>query len=489
MTLTVDTRHDITLDAVLRVAWHGEHVVLSDAAVERMVEARQRFMHLLDADPDITIYGVTTGFGQMAKHKLSPEERRAQAARPPIAPAASWGDPVPDRVARTMVLARLANFVEGHAAISPPVAQAVAAMLANDKMPEVPASGQGGAGEILSLSHLFLDVAHQSELGEKDGLSLVNGSPCASALVADVALTTERRLGIAAEILSLSADAFKAPLGHFDEALETQWNNVHDAWALRTIRSLVADEGAGPRRPYQAPVSFRILPRILGQAHRAWTLARDIAAESLAAVTDNPVYLDADEEHPFGQFISTGGYHNAQAVMAMDAVTASLANLCIIVERHSAKLLDGSVSLLPDHLVRSDDQDDLRRGYLGCLAMAATGYEEEARHEARATLLPGSESGGFGQNDVASPIFFAWTKANRAARALDMALASLAPIALRAYRVTDRAPPKTLAHWQAPIDAAFPGLDTSAPLGPRAASLAEHIAVRIFDNASSPVPA
>ena len=62
--------------------------------------------------------------------------------------------------------------------------------------------------------------------------------------------------------------------------------------------------------------------------------------------------------------------------------------------------------------------------------MAQTGYEEEARLYAQATLLPGSESGGFGQNDVASPVFLAWSKQDRAGRCLDMALASLVPIAL-----------------------------------------------------------
>jgi histidine ammonia-lyase len=230
-------------------------------------------------------------------------------------------------------------------------------------------------------------------------------------------------------------------------------------------------------------VSFRILPRMLGQAHRAAAMARDIARESLAAVTDNPVYLEPDADHPFGEFVSTGGYHNAQAVMAMDAVAAACANLCVIAGRHAAKLLDGNVSRLPDNLLRAGDFSDLRSGYLGCLAMAATGYEEEARHAARTTLLPGSESGGFGQNDVASPVFLAWTKAERAGEALDMALASLAPIALRALTITDRAVTPALAHWQAPILDAFPGLDAAEPLGPRAARLAGQLRERIYETA------
>ena len=107
----------------------------------------------------------------------------------------------------------------------------------------------------------------------------------------------------------------------------------------------------------------------------------------------------------------------------MDQVTASYANIAIIAERLSAKLLDGSVSLLPPQL----DADDGSLPYIGCLPMAATGYEEELRMLTQATLLPGSESGGFGQNDVASPVFLAWSKQERAGVLLEATLAALAP--------------------------------------------------------------
>ena len=267
------------------------------------------------------------------------------------------------------------------------------------------------------------------------------------------------------------------PFGHFAEALEALWNNVHDAWALRRLRALLEPARGGERRPYQAPVSFRILPRILGQAHRALAQAQEVAAESLAAVSDNPVFLPAEEPDGSGLFVSTGGFHNAQAVMAMDAVSAGSANLCLLAERHMARLLDGAVSLLPDNLVGEGE----RAGYLGCLAMAGVGYEEEARLNAGATLLPGSESGGFGQNDVASPVFLAWRKQEQAARALEMALASLAPIALRALDLTEREPPAPLTPLAALIRDAFGPLDVSTAPGPRVAALAARFRARVYE--------
>ena len=74
MTVELTTRGDITLDAVHRVAWRGEGVRISEPALARMADSRRDFLALLDSDPDITIYGVTTGYGQRAKTPVAPED-------------------------------------------------------------------------------------------------------------------------------------------------------------------------------------------------------------------------------------------------------------------------------------------------------------------------------------------------------------------------------------------------------------------------------
>lgn len=476
MTITLDGLSDFTLAAAEAVAWRGSQVRLGQRALATLRTAREQFETLIE-NPELVIYGVTSGYGQQAKKRLTPEERKAHAARPPMAPAASWGDPLPDRVTRAIVFARLANFVEGHAAISPDIAMAVAAMLDDAEQPVVPARGQGGAGEILSLSHLFLPLLERVTPAEKDVLSLINGSPSATGLVTDAALATRARIEMATEVLTLAVEAFDAPLGHFDGALDTLWNNPHDAQALGRIRALMEGGHGGDRRPYQAPVSFRILPRILGQANLAQEIAEKVAAESLAAVTDNPVILAPDADHPNGRAISTGGYHNAQAPMAMDQITAAYANLAVIAERMASKLLDEAISLLPISISHSAPPS---RGYLGCLPMAAAGYAEEARGLATATLLPGSESGGFGANDVASPVFAAWSKQERAGVLLENTLAALAPIAIRAYDVTKRPVPAPLAEISALVRESVPDTDDAGTLGQATGALAERLRDRVY---------
>jgi histidine ammonia-lyase len=473
MTVTLQRRADLTLEAAKRVAWGGEGVVLGEAARRRIASARRDFIALIERE-DITIYGVNTGYGHHAKKRLTPDERKAQAKAPTHHRAASWGDPLPERVVRGIVLARLANVIEGHAALSPHVAEAVVAMLDGGPLPAVPARGQGGAGEILSLSHLFLPLTQSVELAEKDTLSLINGSPAATALVADAALAARSRLELVADVFALAAEAFNAPLGHFAEELEGLWNNPHDAWALDALRSRIGGGHGGDRRPYQAPVSIRIMPRILGEAHRAMEAADTIARQSLAAVSDNPVVFPAGERIGPDDVVSTGGYHNAQAPAAMDALTAAMANLAVIASRVGAKLQDGPVSLLPPFLGYPDSD------YLGCLSMAMVGYEEEMRMLAQPTLLPGSESGGFAQDDVASPVFLAWSKQEKAGELLEITLASLAPVAMRAFAVTGRPVPEALRSRAAEITQHFPDDGGVAAMGPSCAALAAAFRAGIY---------
>jgi histidine ammonia-lyase len=477
MTIILGSRSDLTLENCRLVAWGRQSVAFSAAAKAKMQSARTDFLALI-ARPEITIYGVNTGYGHHAKKRLTAEERQSLARQPTFHRAVSFGDPLPERVTRAIVFARLANFVDGHAAITPAVAESVADMLRAAALPPVPARGQGGAGEILSLSHLFLGVSQAHVLAEKDMNALINGSPAAAALVADAALAAAGRLDVALEVFALAAEAFNAPHGHFAEELEGYWNNPHDAWALAGLRNLMGAGHGGARRPYQAPVSIRILPRVLGEARRAALAAEDIARHSLMAVTDNPVVIPRGEQRGADPVISTGGYHNMQAAAAMDALVAAYANLAVLAGRIAAKLQDGAVSLLPPFLGLDDG-----RSYLGCLPMAIVGYEEEMRMLAQPTLLPGSESGGFGQDDVATPVFLAWTKVDRAGLLLEQVLATLAPIAMRALAVTARPVPAKLSALALQSARHFPDTGAAEAFAAGVEGLAIAIRAGIFKSA------
>ncbi|HEX6011885.1 MAG TPA: aromatic amino acid lyase [Geminicoccaceae bacterium] len=470
MTVVLRTRHDIRLEAARRVGWGGEAVEIAPEAVQRMAEARAAFERLI-ADPEVVVYGVTSGYGQRASVRVPLAERLRHARHPAATMQANTGEPFPERVARLMVLARLANFLEGHAAARPEVALAVAALLEGGPLPLVPREGAVSAGEILPLSWLFGPLIEGFEPREKEVLALVNGAPVAAALVADGALAAQGRVAAAEGVLALAAEAYKVPLGHFEPAVAALWGDPHELAAAEALSALIAG-GMPERRPYQAPVSFRTLPKTLGRLRREAARAAETAAVSLAQVSDNPVFLPPDERHPDGRVLSTGGYHNAAAWPALHALAAIYADLCTVCDRMLARLLDGRTSGLPDQLQAGPDDER----YLGTLGFAVVGYGEQARRAAQTVFLPGSDSGGFVQNDVSVPTALAWEGQETAGRMLDKALGAVAVVASQALHVTGRDPPPALAGRLAAIrKAAPPPAEVASP-----GVLAEAVAGRLW---------
>jgi histidine ammonia-lyase len=465
MPVELGSRSEITLEVFERVAWGGESVRIKPVVLERVEATRTAFLRLLSR-PGVTVYGVTSGYGDRAAARLEPDERRRQSMAAALR-AASFGEPLPERVVRGIVLARLANFLDGNAAVSARLVSAVASLLDGARLPAVPSRGNGGSGEILALSHLFGPLIESTELGEKEGLALINGSPCAAALVADAALAARRRLRLAYDVFALSVEAFQAPLDAYDQALEALWGDDHESQALRRLRTRLDHRTA--RRPHQGPVAYRILPRALGQAERAIAEAAEVAAISLCSVSDNPVYLPPDDANPDGRILSTGGYHNAAAPSALHRLGVCWADLCQLAERHVERLVFAASE------TTSDSEEVLR-----VLQMVAVGYSEEARAAAQPVILP---RGGPGQNDVSSPGFLAWSRERSAGNCLDSALAVLAAAASRHLTGRELHPKLSAIHAQSrPVVAA---LDDGRNVGLELGQLAQHFHERVF---SQPEP-
>ena len=483
MTVHLDTRHDINLAAYRRIAWQGEAVALTGACLDRMAQSRVAFERLIAEDPDITIYGVTTGYGAMAKRKLDKAEQRAFARRGMVLGATHFGDPMPVRVARGAVLARLANFIDGYAAVRPDLAQAVAAQLNGGiELPALLRAGQGVSGEVQSLYALFSPIENHLTLEPKEDGALVNGCPVSAAMTADAVLSAPERLSLAYEVFALASEAFAVPPEHFDPALADIWGGDADRAVLEQLSRLITG-GDANRRPYQGAVSLRVLPRLLAQAERCVRQAED-ACSILSEVTDNPVFLMPDAAYPLGRCVSNGGFHNARAAPALDDLAATWADLALEGTRMVGKLLDGTQHGLPAQL-RPDDAGALTvTGYLAYIGSVATGYWVEARNAATRTLLEGIATEGSQQNDIITPVFSAWTKEQHAGQSFERVLAVLAIVAAEAMAVTGRRLPPALEPLMETIRAHSPPVDYSKPpraMGVECEALAEAFRARIFD--------
>lgn len=451
MTVKLSNRHDITLEALARVALGGEGVRIAPQAKAAMTAARRDFVAYLEADRGRFIYGVTSGPGQRAARRLTPAEQRRQAMAHSRTPdGAGFGpEALPERVVRMIVVARLANYLDGHAKVRPVEAERIAALL-DGPMPRVPLSGQVGAGEILPLFHLMHHLP-EGETEEGEPMARVNGAPVAAALLADVALSARKRLVRAAQVFALSVEGYGAPLEPYDAALGRYLRGRAEREGLSLLRHWLKGAARGGRLDHQAPVSWRILPQVLAAAAQTVDDVERAARVSLASVTDNPVYLHPDKAHPLGRTISTGGFHNAQAAPAIDMVNARWADLCTLADRHG--LARHSGGHLPESLAAPGGES----WGTTLLSFVQVGYGEEARQAARRTFLPPSEGGGVGgQNDVASPTMLAYSKHSKAVFCLDSCLALLAVSASQALWVSDRRPAPRLRPFLEAVRALVP---------------------------------
>lgn len=475
MSLLINSREEFLLPNYARVAWLGESVTISDTAIRKISKSRTAFVDLINTNENLTIYGVTSGYGQNAKTRLSTEQRAEHAATPPFAAMAGFGDDLPERLKRGITFCRLANFVEGHAGVTPALAQAVAQML-DDRLPPVPLLGNSSAGEIIPLSHLFTPMTQGFDLAEKETLALINGSPCATALLCDIALATEQRIDLLLDVFALAIEAMGAPLEAYDESLESLYGDPYVAYVLQQLRARIDLEKSG-RRTYQAPVSWRIVPQVLGQLCRAHAQICEAASISLKAVTDNPVIVPGDNAGKvIPRVLSNGGYHNGAACMAMDAVAGGLADLATLADRQISKLFDASVSGLPPQL-----KAEGANGYLGCCGFIAADYAEQARKSACRTPLIGSEGGGFGQNDILIPVFHAWRQHQETARSLDACLAILAVTCSQAFSVSDAVSPSArLTPMLEQVRFYVPPVKTARAVGASIGELAREFSARVF---------
>ncbi|MEQ8369285.1 MAG: aromatic amino acid lyase [Alphaproteobacteria bacterium] len=454
MTVTLDNRRDFNLANYRRVVLGGESVRFSGNAIAKMKRARKSFIALLDSDRTQFIYGTTSGSGINASKAISPAEQRKAAAargRRRNFGAGFGGGNLAERAVRGIIFARLANYIDGNAKTRPDIPLRIASMLERP-LPVVPMNGQVWAGEILPMAHVMAALP-KGDFEEGEPMTLGNGSPCSAGLVADVAMQAANRLAIAEQVFALSIEAMSAPMEAYDPDLVGLWGDPYEGAALKSLNRLLAGVKTKGRRFYQAPVSWRILPRVLGAARRAIAQVEEVAAVSLSAISDNPVYVLPDKAHPHGRAFSTGGYHNGMAYPAMDALNAAWADLCTLADHHMVKMKRGHVSLLPDGLVKPGQHPYS----VGMVGMTQIDYLEEARAAAQRTFLPLSE--GDSQNDTPSPVFLSYKKSLRAADCLDSMLAQLAVIASQALWATDRKGPPRLTAFLAGIRSVVAPLD------------------------------
>jgi histidine ammonia-lyase len=347
----------------------GTPLALSDGAQARIRAARTLVESIVSKG--VRAYGVNTGVGALCDVVI-PESKQAELSRNIVmSHAVGLGPPLEATAVRAIIAAAINNFAHGFSGVRPVVVERLLALLGSDCVPEVPAGGS--VGYLTHMAHIALVLIGEGTarsrgrrlsgaealqsmqlaplvLGAKEGLSLVNGTPCATGLSALALGRTQRLLDWADVVAAMTFENLRGQIAVFDAdalGLRVSAGVARVGERLRAILrgSAILRQSAGGRT--QDPLSLRAVPQVHGAARDLFAHAERVVDDELASVTDNPVLVGtADEPRALSGANAVGA---ALGLMA-DALGIAVAEMAAMSERRVDRLVNPLVSGLPAFL-------------------------------------------------------------------------------------------------------------------------------------------
>ena len=376
--VVVLTGADLTIADVEAVA-RGDAVARLDVhARARMDESRAVVERLVAAGE--VVYGITTGFGDLAGTHIPPADARQLQENLLVSHAVGVGAPLPRDVVRAMLLLRANTLALGHSGCRPVLVDRILAFLEAGIHPVVPSQGSVGAsGDLAPLAHLALPLIGRGEvelggqvmpgllalretgiepltLDAKEGLALLNGTQLMSALGALLLADADRLARTASVAAAQSVEALLATDVPFAAAYQLARPHPGQIAVAAEMRHLLRDSGLmaahhGSSHKVQDPYSLRCVPQVHGAVRDALDYLGRVLDVELNSATDNPLIFPAGGAAAAdvaatggGLVISGGNFHGEPIALALDFAKLAIAELGAISERRIALLLDARLN-------------------------------------------------------------------------------------------------------------------------------------------------
>jgi histidine ammonia-lyase len=368
------TGADLSVAEVEAVARGDVPVRLDDDARARMREARGVIEALVDQGA--VVYGVTTGFGDLASTFIDPAQAGRLQQNLLVSHAAGVGPPFPREVVRAMLLLRANTLALGHSGCRPLLVDRLLAFLAAGIHPIVPEQGSVGAsGDLAPLAHLALPLIGRGHvefggqrmpamlalreaglepvvLEAKEGLALLNGTQMMGALAVLFLADADRLVRTASVAAAQSIEALLGTDVAFAAAYQLARPHPGQIAVAAQLRHLLRDSGLqaahhASAHKVQDPYSLRCVPQVHGAVADALDQLRRVLDIEINSATDNPLVFPGggvvDEvalATGGGRVISGGNFHGEPLALALDYAKIAMAELGSISERRTALLVD-----------------------------------------------------------------------------------------------------------------------------------------------------
>ena len=397
MKLTINNQL-ITL-AELRQAWLEPVTVdLGDEARRRVAESHE-FIEDVVAHGD-TVYGVNTGFGQLASVRIGDDDLAQLQENLVRSHAVGVGEDLDDDIVRLVMLMKVIALAEGFSGVRLELVEKLCDLINNNIFPRIPSRGSVGAsGDLAPLAHMagaligIGEVRVQGSLvpapialkeagieplrlAPKEGLALLNGTQVSTALALAAVFRTENVLSAALMAGAMSSDAIKGSDTPFDRRIQSVRGHGGQIAVAAVLRDLMT--GSDIRASHidcdrvQDPYSIRCQPQVIGACLDVLRHVCSVLETEANAVTDNPlVFTDSRS------VLSGGNFHAEPVALAADYLALAIAEIGALSERRIALLIDEHLSGLPAFLV---EHGGLNSGFMMAQVTAAALASENKSH-------------------------------------------------------------------------------------------------------------
>ncbi|MBN1885853.1 MAG: aromatic amino acid lyase [Candidatus Krumholzibacteriota bacterium] len=389
-----DTVHldgkSLAIEDVLDIAAGRKRAVFARGVETKIARFRQGLERQLVERPDIRMYGINVGCGDLKDTDISPAAFEEYQERYIKAHNCATGRPISVEAARAMLVVRLNSFAKGHSGVRPETCRLMLEMINRDVVPEILEEGSVGAsGDLVPLAMVgavmlglpqakayhegrrmsarrALEAAglEPIRLGAKEAMAITNGTTFMAALGIFALRDAERLMETATAAAALSLEAIRGEKDAFATLIHNARPHPGQKRTAAAIRRLVAgsrrmtavsqryrwgngEEDARPdtdhihetgRVRVQDRYSFRCVPQVHGPVLEAIDTLRDVLSIEINSAVDNPL-VTVDRRGRF-RSVSGGNFHGQPLAVAFDLLKLALASAGLLSNKRTFSMLD-----------------------------------------------------------------------------------------------------------------------------------------------------
>lgn len=349
-------------------------------APDAIAKVKASFNFLQQFSDHKLIYGINTGFGPMAQYKISDNNILELQYNLIRSHSSGGGNVLNPLMGRSVMIARLNNFLQGFSGVNEELVTLMAAMINANIVPCIyEHGGVGASGDLVQLAHLALGLIGEGEVWYQDqmmlastaleqaglkplkvhireGLALINGTSAMTGVGLLNISRAKKLLNWSIMLSALTNELMEVYDDHFSHELNivkhhkgqnqiaTNFRNILNGSLMIRSRS---EHLYNPKNiqhdvfedKVQEYYSLRCVTQVLGPVFDTLENAEQVLVNELNSVNDNPIVDVANQNIFHG-----GNFHGDYVSFEMDKLKIAITKLTMLSERQLNYLLNAKLN-------------------------------------------------------------------------------------------------------------------------------------------------